>query len=103
MDIRWVCDEIHRSDGAPLTTSLYQSTALTLLMRLIKTEGTRQSSPSMTEGLFAKVIEMLLVSEHAEAIREEFVEKYVKVYDDVRYYTFHHIGYVSSTPSDGHD
>ena len=63
-------------------------------MRLVKTEGARETGRNLTEGLFLKVIETLLISDDVEMIREEFVEKYAEVYDDVRYYTFYHVQYV---------
>ncbi|KAL8952953.1 MAG: hypothetical protein Q9222_001172 [Ikaeria aurantiellina] len=68
-----------------------QNSALTLLMRLLKDES--QNSHLAPEsiwrnGVFARLILKILDSNTADAVREEFVEKYVQSYDDVRLYTF---------------
>ena len=74
-----------------------QGTALTLLMRLIKTEDARPGdaygAALVSQESIASVVHSLVVSEAAEAAREEFVEKYVEEYDDIRYYTFQQIQY----------
>lgn len=68
-----------------------QSTSLTLLMRLVKESAAhlKFSEESIwRDGLFTKVIRRIIGAESGDAIRAEFVEKYVEEYDDVRFYTF---------------
>lgn len=47
-------------------------------------------------GLFKGTFEAVVESQDNEAVRTEFVEKFFKPYDDVRYYTFIQIAYVSA-------
>ena len=76
-----------------------QSTALTLLMRLVKEEEATHLNKSeeaiWRDGLFEKLLRTLVEDGIAEDTRAEFVEKYVEEYDDVRYYTFARLAYVS--------
>ncbi|KAL8876619.1 MAG: hypothetical protein Q9198_005215 [Flavoplaca austrocitrina] len=69
-----------------------QSTALTLLMRLQKEFVDNLDEPSHDhrrhEGNLRRVVAGIINSDSMELIREEFVKKYVQVYDDVRYFTF---------------
>lgn len=76
--------------GSPDATQ--ESTALTLLMRIVKEEtsqGTRRSEQAWRteKSTFMTIVRSLLENPDAEAAREEFVEKYVDEYDDVRFYT----------------
>ncbi|KAK3686293.1 Maturation and nuclear export of 40S ribosomal subunits interacting protein [Vermiconidia calcicola] len=69
-----------------------ESTALTLLMRVVKEEtsqGAKRSEQAWRtdRSTFYVVVKALLESADAEAAREEFVEKYVEEHDDVRFYT----------------
>lgn len=71
----------------------HESTALTLLMRIVKAETSQGSKRSeqawRTErSTFYIVVESLLEKPDAEGARQEFVEKYVEEHDDVRFYTF---------------
>lgn len=50
-----------------------------------------------TSGLFQTIFEALVEAEDGETVRSEFVEKFVKEYDDVRFYTFQKIAYVATT------
>ena len=74
------------------TDSGLQSTALTLLMRLQKEFADNLDEPSHDhrphEGNLRRVVAVISNSDSMELIREEFVRKYVQVYDDVRYFTF---------------
>ncbi|KAL8662585.1 MAG: hypothetical protein Q9168_008233 [Polycauliona sp. 1 TL-2023] len=68
-----------------------QSTALTLLMRLLKgspdgLDGTAQNH-SREENSLRKMIKIITSSNSMELIRQEFVEIYAQSYDDLRYYT----------------
>lgn len=68
-----------------------EGTALTLLMRIVKEEtsqGTRRAEQAWrTErSTFQQLIAALIETTDAEGAREEFTEKYVEEYDDVRVY-----------------
>ena len=76
-----------------------QSTALTLLMRLLKEETAHLNNLKESiwrDGIFGKLVHRLVEDEVYEETRALFVEKYVEKYDDVRYYTFALLGYVSA-------
>lgn len=78
-----------------------QSTALTVVMRLVKEKASHlhQSEDAVWQnGLFGQILQTLIEEEVAEETRAEFVEKYVEKYDDVRYYTFACLAYVLSPP-----
>lgn len=78
-----------------------QSTALTIVMRLVKEKASylNQSEDAFWQnGLFRQLVQTLIEEEVAEETRSEFVEKYVEKYDDVRYYTFASLAYVPSSP-----
>lgn len=69
-----------------------ESTALTLLMRVVKEEtsqGSRRSEQAWRTEIstFYKLVEALLEKAEAEGVRQEFMEKYVEEHDDVRFYT----------------
>ena len=68
-----------------------QSTALTLLMRLMKGQAEHlklQGNSVWLHGLFSSVLLTLVSNTTAHSIRVEFIEKYLVTYDDIRYYTF---------------
>ena len=76
--------------GSPGATR--ESTALTLLMKIVKAETSQESSKAdqawrTEKSAFCTVVRALLEETDAEAAREEFVEKYVEEHDDVRFYT----------------
>ena len=75
------------------------STALTLCMRLLKTEGQtlRNGQEYNFPTIFlTEVVQALLKPESDGNVREEFSEKYVEEYDDIRFYTLEAVGSVSS-------
>ncbi|KAF2209324.1 hypothetical protein CERZMDRAFT_61439 [Cercospora zeae-maydis SCOH1-5] len=77
--------------GSPDATT--ESTALTLLMRIVKEEasgGSRSAAQSWRNerASFQSMVRALLREREAEGARQQFVEKYVEEYDDVRFYTF---------------
>ncbi|KAK5127010.1 hypothetical protein LTR85_008369 [Meristemomyces frigidus] len=86
-----------------------ESTALTLLMRIVKEEtsqGSRRSEQAWrTEtSTFYTLVETLLEKTEAEGARQEFVEKYVEEHDDVRSYTFSAVRqYLKSRADEGVD
>ncbi|KAK3655685.1 Maturation and nuclear export of 40S ribosomal subunits interacting protein [Elasticomyces elasticus] len=82
------------------------STALTLLMRVVKAEVSQTSKRGeqawKTEsGTFYKVVKALLENEDVEGARQEFVEAFVEEHDDVRFYTFSAVKHVLKNSTDG--
>lgn len=67
-----------------------ESTALTLLMRIVKEEAAVGGEQSWRGGssTFVAVVGALLRESDAEAAREEFVDRYLEEHDDVRFFTF---------------
>ena len=66
-----------------------QSTALTLIMRLLKDEATYLKSGDQSiwqGGIFPRLIAALSESTQAQEARIELAEKYLEQYHDVRYY-----------------
>ncbi|GME22231.1 Ribosome biogenesis protein noc4 [Neofusicoccum parvum] len=79
-----------------------QSTALTLAMRLVKEETSSQKGDgdeAWRQGLFAQLVHSLLASAEVENAREEFVEKFVEEYADVRFFTLHAIASCLKDPA----
>ena len=75
-----------------------QSTALTLLMRLLKEEKVHLNlaiEASWRTGVFTNLITVLIENAVANETRTEFVEKYVKKFDDVRFYAFECLAIIS--------
>ncbi|GIZ39644.1 hypothetical protein CKM354_000301900 [Cercospora kikuchii] len=77
--------------GSPDATT--ESTALTLLMRIVKEEasgGSRSAAQSWRNerASFQSLVRALVRENDAEGARQQFVEKYIEEYDDVRFYTF---------------
>ena len=94
--VQWLKERLEDFEKALLRMFLskdpaHQSTALTLLMRLVK-EKAKQSvlaeDTTWRTGLFASIVQFLVSGINDEPAIEEFVEKYVEEYDDVRYHTF---------------
>ena len=74
-----------------------QSTALTLLMRLLKEKSDSLDlsvEKSWRDGAFPKLISSIVSSRTTNTVREEFVVKYLQPYDDVRCYAFACLKYV---------
>ena len=74
-----------------------QSTAMTLILRLIREEANflnRSDHDIWASGAFIGLVDALLESEDADLLRVEFIKRYANQYDDVRYHTFSQIGYV---------
>ncbi|KAF8249977.1 CBF-domain-containing protein [Wilcoxina mikolae CBS 423.85] len=70
-----------------------QNTALTLLMRLVKEEGTHVVPEGeayyFPNDTFYKIVRGVVAADNMdEEVKREWVEKYVDVYDDVRYSFF---------------
>jgi U3 small nucleolar RNA-associated protein 19 len=67
------------------------STALTLCMRLLKTEGEHFRNGqefNFPAGFLTEILQVLLKPESNENVRKEFSEQFVEEYDDIRFYTF---------------
>lgn len=79
-------DGFLRSDDAPR-----QSTALTLVMRLVKDESRAQKDHNIKNGPLPRLVKVLLLLPHDDPNRDEFAQKYFKLFDDIRYHTFHTI------------
>ncbi|KAF2226512.1 CBF/Mak21 family-domain-containing protein [Elsinoe ampelina] len=68
-----------------------QSTALTLLMRIVKAEVSQsetRSSQAWKNGAFHSLVRTLVFQTDLEGPRAEFVETFVEEHDDVRFYTY---------------
>ncbi|TKA81336.1 hypothetical protein B0A55_02761 [Friedmanniomyces simplex] len=81
-----------------------ESTALTLLMRVVKAEtsqGAKRSEQAWRTEMstFFKLVKTLLERTDAEGARQEYVVKYADEHDDVRFYTFVAIKQVLKTSS----
>ncbi|KAF2459924.1 nucleolar complex protein 4 [Lineolata rhizophorae] len=80
-----------------------QNTALTLLMRLLKEEvGATKglSDRAWKAGVFSELVFRLVTSKRSQAARDYFVERYVNVHDDVRFYTFQSLASILSRERD---
>ncbi|KAK3072482.1 Maturation and nuclear export of 40S ribosomal subunits interacting protein [Teratosphaeriaceae sp. CCFEE 6253] len=82
-----------------------ESTALTLLMRIVKAEtsqGDRRSHLAWaTEtSTFYRLVKRLVEETEAEGARQAFVEKYVEEHDDLRFHTFAAIKHLLKSTSD---
>lgn len=66
-------------------------------MRLINERATHipgADTEAWSSGLFKGVFEAIVEARDGEALQSEFVEKFVKSFEDVRYYTFMQLSYV---------
>ncbi|RAQ49704.1 ribosome biogenesis protein Noc4 [Aspergillus flavus] len=75
-------------------------TALTLCMRMISERATHIPSDDTQvwlSGLFKSVIEAVVATDDSEALRTEFLMKFAKEYEDVRFYTFTQIANIAET------
>lgn len=76
-------DDFLRSEHPPK-----QSVALTLVMRLVKEEAKSQKDYKIKNGPLPRLVDILLRLPLDDLNREEFAEKYLKQFDDIRYQTF---------------
>ena len=77
------------------------STALTLTMRVLKAESQYLSSQSdyAFPRVFFKEIVRAIVQSDVEEVREEFFDKFLGEFADIRFFTFRALRYVCSTCS----
>jgi U3 small nucleolar RNA-associated protein 19 len=78
-----------------------QSTALTLLMRLVKEEVTHDGYATWSTGIFRGLI-ISLIGENGPVL-EEFCEKYFTEFDDVRLYTLAQVSEILKTSDKDED
>lgn len=80
-----------------MITSLYvdkSTTALNLIMQLIKEDASKRKMKDVTSwrnGLFPELLATLVSGAEISHVRLKFVDEYLKIYDDVRYYSFFHL------------
>ncbi|EED13396.1 ribosome biogenesis protein Noc4, putative [Talaromyces stipitatus ATCC 10500] len=97
--VRWLKERLQEYQSALLDIIRYadsssQITALTLSLRLVNVRATHIPEAEVqvwTSGLFQNIFGALIEAEDGQAVRSEFVENFVKEYDDVRFYTFQKI------------
>ena len=100
--IQWLRERLHDCEQGLLRmlkskSIRTQSTALTILMRLLKEQASHlnQSADIIWQGgLFWQLIQSLVEAEIFDEIRNEFVENYIVKYEDVRFYTLACLAYV---------
>ena len=74
-----------------------KSSALTLLMRLLKDEAKHVNFSDQnvwSSSNLNNLIDTLVEDESSAAVREQFIEQFAKRFDDVRYHVFARLGYV---------
>ncbi|KAL8832136.1 MAG: hypothetical protein Q9191_000458 [Dirinaria sp. TL-2023a] len=72
-----------------------QTTALTLLMKLVKGEAEHlhlSEESIWRRGTFSNIVATLLSADAATTSRHHFVDKYVDPFVDIRYHIFRHLG-----------
>jgi U3 small nucleolar RNA-associated protein 19 len=84
-------------------TDRFQVTAFTLCMRIVSARATHlpgSETQVWSTGFFKGAFEAVVETEDGDSLRSEFVEKFLKEYDDVRYYTCMQISYVPDYSKD---
>lgn len=73
-----------------------QVTALTLAMRLVKERITHipGADNNIWATLFKDIVEAVVEAQNGQELQTEFVTKFVKEFEDVRYFTFTQVAYV---------
>ncbi|EEA18634.1 Maturation and nuclear export of 40S ribosomal subunits interacting protein [Talaromyces marneffei ATCC 18224] len=105
--VGWLKERLQEYQNALLDIIRYadsssQITALTLSMRLVNVRATHIPEAEVqvwTTGLFQSIFEALIEAANGDLVRTEFVEKFVKEFDDVRFYTFQKISSYASERS----
>jgi U3 small nucleolar RNA-associated protein 19 len=77
-----------------------QITALTLAMRLVKERITHipGADNNIWATLFKDIIEAIVEANNGQDLQAEFVTKFVKEFEDVRFFTFVQLAYVDFPP-----
>ncbi len=102
--VQWLKKQIREYEASTLVMLFSedisrQSTALTLLMRLMREQANYlklQDDSIWRNGIFTEILQALVGTRAADARRTEFVEKYLVKYDDIRYHTFAFFTWVCS-------
>jgi U3 small nucleolar RNA-associated protein 19 len=71
-------------------------------MRIINERATHlpgDDTQVWLSGLFKNVFEAVVEAKNGQALRSEFLDHFAKAYEDVRYYTFVQVSYVSHPSS----
>ncbi|GAM33712.1 hypothetical protein TCE0_013r00818 [Talaromyces pinophilus] len=97
--VGWLKERLQEYQNALLDIIRYansssQITALTLSMRLVNVRATHIPEAEVqvwTTGLFQPIFEAVVEAQNGDLVCTEFVEKFVKEFDDVRFYTFQKI------------
>ncbi|KAL5336687.1 CBF/Mak21 family-domain-containing protein [Aspergillus crustosus] len=77
-----------------------QVTGLTLAMRLLNERATHipgEDSDAWTSGLFRSIFEAVIEARDGQALRSEFLQKFLKPYEDVTYFTFLQVAEYAAT------
>ncbi len=102
--VEWLKKQIREYEASTLVMLFSedisrQSTALTLLIRLMKEQANYlklQDDSIWRDGIFTEILQALVGTSAADDRRTEFVEKYLVKYDDIRYHTFAFFTWVCS-------
>lgn len=93
--VHWLRDRLSEYHEAVLSLFSQEGqaiTALTLSMRLLKAEGQYPQSDkdeySFPKAFLRNIVSALCQPEVDQAVRQEFIEKFVDEFEDVRFYTF---------------
>lgn len=94
--VQWLMERYQEYKSALLSmlaleTSDRSTTAMTLLMRLIKEEAVQlklSEEAIWAKGLFTKLLRTLVNVRAIDDARAAFVDNYLLKYDDIRYHTF---------------
>ena len=96
MVMKWLMQKYgeYKIELLKLTTSPYpdkSGTALTIVMQLIREDASQRKSKDETlwrKGLFPQLLGLLVSAGNIGDVRAKFIDEYLMVYDDVRYYSF---------------
>lgn len=96
MVMEWLMQkyEDYKIELLRLTTSPFPDksvTALTIIMQLIREDASQRKSKDETpwrKGLFPQLLSLLVSTVSTGDLRAQFIDEYLMVYDDVRYYSF---------------
>lgn len=96
MVTKWLIQkfENYKIELLRLMTSPYPDkslTALTIIMQLIREDASQRKFTDETpwrKGLFPQLLNLLVSAANIEDVRGKFIDEYLKIYDDVRYFSF---------------
>ncbi|CRG91652.1 putative protein C1604,06c [Talaromyces islandicus] len=102
--VAWLKERLQEYQAALVDIIRYsdpssQITSLTLCMRIVSVRTTHipeAENQTWTTGIFQAAFAALVEAKDGQAVRTEFVEKFLQEYDDVRYYTFQWISTYAS-------